>query len=410
MADNQTILTSLLKFHDALGRYGDATFDPYDLMASPTGQYLRSLYFKSKPLGMLLGGPYFMADLLFPNIRRLISTKKRYANADAHLIMGYLDLFRVTQNQLFLDTAARLGDHLLSISIEGFSGHCWGYPFDWVSQSGTWKQGTPFITVTPYCYEAFIKLYEATQKQQYADIALSVTEFVANDLKEYRADPQTLICSYSPFDNTRVINANAYRSFVLVHASAFFNIPGYREKAAGHIRFVRSNQQENGSWFYESGNAYNTFIDNIHTCFVLKNLIKCNQVLKSPEIHDTIVKGLEYYLKFLVTDEFSLRPFARSNKFNFFRESIYDYAEAINLLNLSRNFDPRYESILNQLVNKALSYQHRGGSFTDRITMLKTRQTIPFIRWGQSQMFSSLSSLALNPASYPLNNEPHPSA
>ena len=136
-----------------------------------------------------------------------------------------------------------------------------------------------------------------------------------------------------------------------------------------------------------------TFIDNIHTCFVLKNLIKCNEVLHDPEIDQTIMKGLDYYIKFLISGEGTLRPFAKTNKFNFFRESLYDYAEAINLFYLSRNFDPRFEVILSQLVQKALSYQQAGGFFTDRITVLKTRQTIPFIRWGQSQMFNALSAL-----------------
>ncbi len=405
MLNKQSLLSTLLKFHSAFNNYGYDTYDPYDLMSSDTGQFLRSVYFKNKPIGLLLGGPYFMTDLIFPKIRHLISQKKRYANADAHLILGYVNLYYLTKKQIFIELAIELGEHLIKTSIDGFSGHCWGYPFDWVSHSGKWKKGTPFITVTPYCYEAFITLHEATHEQKFADTALSITKFVLNDLKETRIDQNTLICSYSPFDTSRVINANAYRSFVLCHASAYFNMPSYMDKVHDHLNFIRMNQRADGSWLYESNNDYNNFIDNIHTCFVLKNLIKCNLVLKSSDISETILNGLNFYSKFLISKDFSLLSFVKNNKFSFFRESLYDYAEAINLFLLSQPYDQKFKNILNQLLKRVLSYQLSNGFFIDRITILQTKQTIPFIRWGQSQMFSSLSSLALNNDSNPLISE-----
>ena len=91
--------------------------------------------------------------------------------ADAHLILGYISLFRCTKNEEYLNRAQCLGQDLDESSIKGYTGKCWGYPFDWQNSSALWKKGTPYMSVTPYCFEAFRALYEVTGIDRYAETA-----------------------------------------------------------------------------------------------------------------------------------------------------------------------------------------------------------------------------------------------
>jgi hypothetical protein len=118
----------------------------------------------------------------------------------------------------WLSKARSLAEDLLSYSIPGYSGHCWGYPFDWQNNKGLWRKNTPFITCTPYCFEAFLNLYDATGEERYLDIAASIARFVESDLKDTPAGVDASAASYSPHDDSKVVNASAYRAYVLFEA------------------------------------------------------------------------------------------------------------------------------------------------------------------------------------------------
>ena len=79
-----------------------------------------------------------------------------------------------------------------------------------------------------------------------------------------------------------------------MEASHRFGIDEFREKAVKNINFVLENQCLNGSWFYAVGNSQDAFVDNFHTCFVLKNLYKANIRLKSDKVQDVIIKGYNF--------------------------------------------------------------------------------------------------------------------
>ena len=312
--------------------------------------------------------------------------------------MGFLNLYRYTHKVEYLDKAISLCENLGEIKIDGFHGPCWGYPFNWRSSSGFWKTGTPFITVTPYCFEACIQLFELTKNKHYLDYALSIAAFAFHDLNETRHGSDSVSNSYSPLDNSQVINASAYRSFILLTANQYNGDDLYRQKAIEGLRFVSENQNEDGSWLYAAKDIHNTFIDNFHTCFVLKNLIKCNSWLKSGELTETISRGLDFYMHSFIRPDFSLKPFIKSNKFNIVKENLYDYAEAINLAILSKPYKAEFEMVLEKLLAEVSRWQLKNGSYMiqKNILGLKTRQS--YLRWGIAPLFNSLT-LYLNSSS-----------
>ena len=93
-------------------------------------------------------------------------------------------------------------------------------------------------------------------------------------------------CSYTPDpgDPCGVINASAYRAFVLTRASLDFSSSDYRRIAERNMRFVLESQNEDGSWYY-STDGQRDFIDHFHTCFVLKALAKIEAAHRRRRVH-----------------------------------------------------------------------------------------------------------------------------
>src|ERR1043165_3987924 len=97
---------------------------------------------------------------------------------------------------------------LLSMKIDGYSGACWGYNFDWQSRNFYAPRNTPTIVPTAFAARALI---EAGAH----DEARSVCDFIMNDLPR-AVDTETELCfSYAPNTNTRIFNASLLAAEVL---------------------------------------------------------------------------------------------------------------------------------------------------------------------------------------------------
>src|SRR5204863_8858077 len=105
---------------------------------------------KKHPLGYALTAPVILMEVLCPRLRALIVGKNRFPTADAQLALAFLNLYEARGDIRWLKNAKALADDLMAQSIPGYSGLCWGYPFDWQSVSGLMRKGTPHITATPY--------------------------------------------------------------------------------------------------------------------------------------------------------------------------------------------------------------------------------------------------------------------
>ena len=197
---------------------------------------------------------------------------------------------------------------------------------------GTIKRQTPLITTTPYVYEAFLQVTELLQLEhreqrtedggqtiqdtadlldEYKQILESIARHAANDIKDFRTSETASSCSYTPFGEGGVINAAAYRAFLLTSASKVFSNEEYWKIAERNLNFVLENQNPDGSWFY-AVDGVRDFIDHFHTCFVMKALAKIHALTGHAACLEALAKGVKYYLENLFDEDGLPKPFSKA--------------------------------------------------------------------------------------------------
>ena len=156
-------------------------------------------------------------------------------------------------------------------------------------------------------------------------------------------------------------------------------------------------QQPDGSWFYAM-DGKDAFVDNFHTCFVLKNLCKAWRVLGDEELRAAIDKGYGFYKSHLLDGRGLPVPFARTQRLTLQRRDLYDFAEGINLGLLLADMDHDASAIAMDLMRHVLErWVLEDGHFATRETVFG-RNTIPYHRWAQAQMFRALTCAVLRGA------------
>ena len=163
---------------------------------------------------------------------------------------------------------------LLTTACQGRSGLGWGYPFDWVTIDGIIPRQTSLITTLPYVYEAFAAVNEIDGDDRWLSVMRLIAEHARQDYRDFDTGNGAATCWYSTLERDRgmVVNANAYRAFLL-RSCHDLNDVRYLNASKANLRFVLNAQNPDGSWYY-STEGKRDFIDHFHTCFVMKALSK----------------------------------------------------------------------------------------------------------------------------------------
>jgi hypothetical protein len=359
----------------------------------------------------------------------------RFPIADAHYAMGFTFLYEATGDFSQLENAVHFLTELTTSRCRQFKEYCWGYPFDWVTRNGVIKEQTPLITTTPYAYEAFLQVYEIFERNrsglsnltsdprplpsdrrppsfalcpldlldQWKDIMASIAQHASDDIKDFRTSETASSCSYTPYGSGGVINAAAYRAFLLTSASQVFSNDDYWKAAERNLNFVLEAQNPDGSWFY-AVDGVRDFVDHYHTCFVMKALAKIHALTRHEACGEALAKGVKYYIESLFAEDGLPRPFSKAPRLTVYKRELYDCAECINLCLLLRDRFPALETTLEKVVEHILeAWVKRDGSFRSRLLHLGW-DNVPMHRWAQAQMFRSLA-FYLHEARQVNNNE-----
>jgi len=381
---------ALITFTQWLEHYGESSFDHQTFFAGRIGAAAKSLYYRRRALGTLAVAPMVFLEACWPSARRFFHCKIRFPIADAHYAMGYSFLGELTGNHEYLQRAAHFLDVLTVSRCNQFREYCWGYPFDWVTRNGIIKRQTPLITTTPYVYEAFLQLYATDPRPEWRTVLASVAKHAYTDIKTFPTSVAASSCSYSPFDGGGVINAAAYRAFLLTSASKVFSDDRYWATAERNLNFVLEAQNPDGSWFY-AVDGVRDFVDHFHTCFVLKALAKIYALTGHKGCLAALGRGVRYYLDNLFDEEGLPKPFARAPRLTVYKRELYDCAECINVCLLLRHEFPRLNQTLEVVVAEIVNHWIKpDGSFRSR-QLLFGWDNVPMHRWAQSQMFRSLA-------------------
>lgn len=302
--------------------------------------------------------------------------------------MGYLNLYKATNNPDFLKKSKSFVAPLIEMSSPLKKGLGWGMKHRWMTISGIIPEDTPCNTQTSYVYEYFMKLSEIHDSEKYDEYLQKIAWHVANDFHEWQIG-DTLACSYSTVDRRRVVNANSYRALMLIDAGKRFDNSEYLTKGIATLKYVINMQNKDGSWPYAEDQS---FVDTYHTCFVLKNLYKIKKILgdDSLGIDQAIEKGLKYYFLNLFNDEGIPIPFSVKPRLTLHKYDSYDIAESIGLL-AELNIENK---IVTGLINFVkTNFQTKKGWFIFRIYPFVKIKGIPYMRYANSAMFLALTKV-----------------
>lgn len=390
MSLNQRCSRAVERFTSWLQDYGPHSRDHQSFFAGSIGGAAKGLYYKNRVLGTAAVAPMILCEAFAPASRHVFGHLMRFPIADAHYAMGFA--FRsCAAGDPAHRQAVQFLEALKTSRAPGFAEYCWGYPFDWVTRSGTLKANTPFITTTPYVYEAFRQVYAIDKNEEWQLVCRSIAAHAAHDIRDIPVSPAAASCGYYPADtHGGVVNAAAYRAWLLAAASLDFAEPRYWDIGRRNLQFVLSSQQPNGSWYYSVEGARD-FVDHFHTCFVLKALAKIDRVLSYPGCREAIAGGVAYYRQHLLDEAGLPKPFSKAPRLTVYKRELYDYAECINLCVLLRRTFPELQQTLNAVLEDVLNrWMKQDGSFRSR-ELLAGWDNVPMHRWAQSQMFRSLA-------------------
>lgn len=387
----EQIQTSLDRFEKWLEGYGEVSYDHQSFYASNVGRRAKALYYRRPLLGTLAVAPMVLSEAFFPSARTLFWKPQRFPIADAHYAMGFAFLAGIDGSEKHHQRAVHFLEVLKETRSPSQSEYCWGYPFDWETRGGTFRGSTPLITTEPYAYEAFSQIYALDKDPQWLPIMRSIAKHAYESYRDMEVGPNATSCGYtpSPDDPCGVVNASAYRAFLLTKAGIELDEPKYLEVARRNANFVLGCQNSDGSWFY-STDGQRDFVDHFHTCFVMKALTKIEQLTCDSGCREAIDRGVSYYIKNLFDSDHLSKPFSKRPRLTVYRNELYDCAECINLGTLLQGRFSELDGLVAGVVKDILArWQKADGSFRAR-RLLAGWDNVPMHRWAQSQMFRSL--------------------
>lgn len=277
-------LLSWCREHDFAGH------DPFDA--------LNSRLFQRTPLARSRNARFVWTQLVkrSPDLRSLSAIPaERNAKGIALFALAQLSNHRRMKSAVSEAQTRNLLADLLSMKLEGYSGACWGYNFDWQSRNFFAPRGTPTIVPTAFAARALIEAAREFRDDEYLSTARGVCDFIVYDLPPSALLDNEICFSYSPQSDTRIFNASLLGAEVLAGVGSLTGEGDLLEFAEKAARYVVRHQCDDGSWTY--GTAPNQdWVDNFHTAFVLFSLKRIIEACTlGPEFQLALERGYQYW-------------------------------------------------------------------------------------------------------------------
>jgi hypothetical protein len=271
---------------------------------------------------------------------------------------------------------------LLAMKVEGYSGACWGYNFDWQSRNFFAVKGTPTIVPTAFAARALI---EAGQDEE----ARSVCEFILKDLPR-PVDTETEVCfSYAPNTDTRIFNASLLAAEVLASVGKLTGETELIDLADRAARYVVNNQQPDGSWLY-GADPKQSWIDNFHTAYVLFSLKRIIDISsRKDELQPALERGYQYWKNnFFLAD-----GWPKYYDHDLYPADAHAAASAIVTFLECRELDNDAPRLAQRVATWTIQNlrDSRGFFYYQRRRFYTVRK--PYMRWTQAWMLYALSRL-----------------
>ncbi len=277
---------------EALDHLGSSSqykgYDPYDALNSPVLRFLS--------LGTKMGRIAVIQVLrrLPINLRPLLFVPKGHNPKGIGLFLwGYAKLYRATGEERYLAKIDHLIELLNQLKSKGYSGNCWGYNFNWRSMAFYVPKWTPTIVNTSFIGHALLDVYKYTGKEEAKEMALSIKNFLLNDLKR-TPDGDTFCFSYTPIDTQIVHNANLLGASLLIRLYQLTADEETREAALASLAYSMKYQKDDGSWLYAETDIQG-WIDSFHTGFNLQAVSYFLDAGEALQYKEAYQRGVAFY-------------------------------------------------------------------------------------------------------------------
>jgi hypothetical protein len=383
-ADVTTALRQALADADAYVTTEDFSgYDPYDALSSPIFKLplLRSSHYVRVVAQQVV-------KRLFVNIRPLLGiTKKVDAVSVAWMLEGYACLFAIepSRRDYYRDRIALCLRRIEALHSRGYSGHCWGYEWDWEPHYAAMPvpAGSPNIVATGIVTNALFETHRLTGIQAPLDSCVSAAEFVLRDLERTVTTDGSFCFGYFPGDRQLVPNATMKGARLCAQA---FSLTGDREfcdAARETVKFVTAHQRPDGAWPYSLGDA-RSWVDNFHTGYLLECLEAYERCTNDSSFSSAKTKGWEYYRASFLTEDYV-------PKYLDHRVTPIDSTACAQTISTLCTFGDVLTAI--QVAPWVLAKMQRpdGGFIYQRHSHFTNR--IPYMRWSIAPMFCALARL-----------------
>jgi len=309
-----------------IDQHGLAGYDPFDIKQHP---WIRA----AQPYRLARRATTGLCDVFPVAMRRLLGVAKT-ENPKAHALvaLGKLRLFQYTGQSRYLDEARVHLAWLVQHASPGWSGLCWGYPFDVTAKGLHTPAGTPVLVISAIAGQAFLLAHAVTGEQVWLENARSVATFIRKDLPPMPEGDGMACIPYTPGDFRRVHNANLLGAQHLIETGVRAGDAALVDYAEPMVRFTLSRQHEDGSWFYGEYRADEPYereileiVDEYHTGFVLRSLHAIAQATGREDCRAAVKSGFAYFKNHLHEGSY----FMPVNSYGRYPVDIHACAEAV---------------------------------------------------------------------------------
>jgi hypothetical protein len=361
-------------------------YDPYDALSSPIFRLplLRSSHY-------LRMAAQQVGERLFVNLRPLLGiTRKVSAVSLARMLEGYAHLFAIdpSRRDYYRDRIGLCLGRLDALRSRGYTGHCWGYEWDWEPRYAPMPipAGFPNIVSTGIVSNALFETHRLTGIQAPLDSCVSAANFVLRDLERSVATDGSFCWGYFPGGDRQLVPNATMKGARL--CAQVFSLTGDRElcdAAQATVKFVTAHQRPDGAWPYAIGDR-RSWVDNFHTGYVLECLEAYERYTNDSSFSSAKTKGWQYYRASFLTEDYIPKYLDR-------RVTPIDATACAQTISTLCTFGDVLGAAEVALWALAKMQRPDGGFIYKRHSHFTNR--IPYIRWSIAPMFCALARLLL---------------
>lgn len=389
MTDNKQTLLDLHKFCQKEDYKGYSLYDshngfiPFEKLGN-TISFLANQIVKRSPV----------------NFRPLLGIKKGVNPKGVGLfLLSYSKMkgFNILDDEALDELNTRFFEWLINNPSEGYSGHCWGYNYDWPHRTGDmFPKYTPSSVVTGFNCRAMMAYYDVYKDDRVKEVISSSAQFIKNDIPLTKTE-FGLCYSYTPVRRDLTVNASLLAAEVLAYDDNLNEKKEHIEEIKGVLAFTKHFQNEDGSWYYKHKLKTYAPKDQIdfHQGYVIEimDIVLNYSGIDDGEAKESIKKGLEFYYNNQFNKEEGWAYWRLPKKYPI---DIHNQSQAIITFSKFSDHSDEYLPFAQKVAEWTIeNMRSKKGKFYYQKYPLLTNK-INYLRWNQGWMMVALTILLEN--------------